>query len=59
LNRIKGEGIVTKPLEDILRDFVKMLEKELEESGGKEGKENNYATRLLKGLISKRIIKSV
>jgi hypothetical protein len=59
IERMKGKGLVTKPLDDILRDFVKMLEKELAESGGKEGKENNYATRLLKGLLSKKIIKSV
>jgi hypothetical protein len=39
-----------------LREYINLLKGELGERGGNEGKEENYATRLLKGLLKKGII---
>jgi hypothetical protein len=54
--RIEKTEIVVRPLDDLLREYINLLKGELEEHGGNEGKEENYATRLLKGLLKKEII---
>lgn len=56
VERIEKEGIRVKSLIDMLRDYMNLLKAELDKSNQNEGKENNYATRLLKGLLKHEII---
>ena len=44
-----------RALDELLKEYLKLIKKELIDRGS-EGKENNYATRLLKGLLIKNLI---
>ena len=55
VDRISKLGINVQPLDDLLLNYLKLLKKELEERKS-EGREMNYATRLLKGLLRKKLI---
>jgi hypothetical protein len=50
--RINKQGVIVQPLDDLLKEYLRLIKKEVIDRGN-EGKENNYATRLLKGLLIK------
>lgn len=54
--KLGSEGIEIRYLDDILIEFLKLLKKEMNETG-KTGKEEDYVTRTLKYMIEKRMIK--
>ena len=57
VQRIEAKEIKVLPFDKLLKDFIKVLYEELKKNNWKEGKEPNYSTRLIKGLLKKGIIK--
>ena len=57
VGRITRMGVEVLPVRQLLRDFVDLLYKDLKEHHMNEGKEENYATRLIKSLLHWETVK--